>query len=65
MNYYYVVTATEIYAQCITEQEAKEHIAKLEESDKRTKEMYMRKYGHIPSDVDIPSGYYVTRNPYF
>ena len=62
---YYVVTHTEVYAECLTEQEAMEHIAELERKDDEARRMWIARLGYVPSDVDIPEGYYITKNPYF
>lgn len=62
---YYVVTMTEIYGHFESEQDAINYIAELEESDRKARDFYLKKYGYIPSDVDIPNGYYITQNPYF
>lgn len=63
-EFFYVVTDSEIYAQCVSEEEAMEHIAELERKDNEARKMWMDKMGYVPSDVDIPDGYYITQNPY-
>ena len=61
---YYVTDGRYNYAECISEKDANEEIARLTVNDERARKMWMNKLGYIPSDVDIPQGYYVTTNQY-